>query len=103
MGVLCEVVHEIPKKPEYSYTKFDSFSTDRQVKNTVKLVPRILNIDSKYSCQIKLIIFTNDAKTAFKQGGKTDDGKVDPENNIMNFKKFFIMDYLFEKSSRLNL
>ena len=97
MGVLCEVVHEIPKKPEYSYTKFDSFSTDRQVKNTVKLVPRILNIDSKNSCQIKLIIFTNDAKTAFKQGGKTDDGKVDPENNIMNFKKFFIMDYLFEK------
>ena len=97
MGIFCEQTYEIPRKPEYSYTKFDRFKVDNQMENTVKLVPKLLNINEKNTCQIKLIIFTNSAKTAFKQGGTTDEGVLDKENNTMNFQKFFIMDYIFEK------
>ena len=97
MGILCDQVYQIPKKPEYSYTKFDTFSADKQKKNTVKLVPKLININENNPCKIKLIIFTNNAKTAWKQGGTTEEGKYNDETNTMNFEKFFIMDYLFEK------
>ena len=100
MGICCDCknVTLIPKDPEYIIPQLDEWKRyliDRQV--NVKLEPKILNIDSKNSCQIELIIFTNKEKTSFKKGGITENGTVDPENNIMNFSKFFIMDYLFEK------
>ena len=102
MGICydCKNVTLIPTDPEYIIPSDDEkerHKIDRQVKTTVKLEPKILNIDSKNSCQIELIIFTNKEKTSFKKGGITENGTVDPENNIMNFSKFFIMDYLFEK------
>ena len=59
--------------------------------------PIIKNISDSNQCQIQLIIFTNDSKTASKSGGITDLGTVDSSNNTMNFQKFFIMDYFFEK------
>ena len=108
MGVLCNnedsrnkfrpwMTKDFSKKAEYYFTKFDSYSTDTQVKETVKLVPTLKNINDSNSCQIQLIIFTNYTKTAWKSGGITDLGYVDSTTNIMNFQKFFIMEYFFEK------
>ena len=85
------------KKAEYYYTKFDSYSKDTQVRETVKLEPKIINCNKDNVCKIQLIIFTNNAKTASKYGGTTDEGYVDATLNIMNFQKFFIMEYFFEK------
>ena len=91
----------VPKKPEYSYTKFDAFNNNNKVKNHIKLEARLLNIDKDYSCQIKLNIFTNKEKTAFKPGGTTEIGSLDKKNGIISFQKFFVMQYFFEKSQPL--
>ena len=88
---------EFSEKAEYYYTKFDSYSADTQIKEKVKLEPKIINIKEKDSCQIQLIIFTNNERTAFKSGGITEEGIVDSSTNIMSFQKYFIMDYFFEK------
>ena len=96
MGGMCKTV-DVPTEAEYYYTKFDTYATDTQIRETVKLEPRIKNITGNASCQIQLIIFTNVAKTASKSGGTTDAGTVDSNTNIMSFQKFFIMEYFFEK------
>ena len=85
------------KRAEYYFTKFDSYSKDTQIRETVKLEPKIINIDESNSCKIQLIIFTNNSKTASKNGGTTDEGIVDSSTNTMSFQKFFIMEYFFEK------
>ena len=96
MGAMCKT-RDVPTEAEYYYTKFDTYATDTQIRETVKLEPRIKNINSSQSCQVQLIIFTNTAKTASKSGGTTDLGVVDSSTNIMSFQKFFIMEYFFEK------
>ena len=88
---------EFSKKAEYYYTKFDSYSADNEIKETVKLEPKINNITEKNNCQVQLIIFTNSSRTAFKSGGITEEGYIDTSANIMSFQKYFIMDYFFEK------
>ena len=90
----CSEVHKIPKRPQYFYTKFDAFVGNN---HQVKLIPRLLNIKGNPSIQIKLKIFTNSEKTAYKQGGTTDEGVVDQKTCIMTFQKFFVMEYFFEK------
>ena len=96
MGQMCQT-NAISEKAEYYYTKFDSYANDTQVRDTVKLEPKLKNISGNQSCQIQLIIFTNSARTASKMGGTTEPGKVDSNTNIMTFQKFFIMEYFFEK------
>jgi len=96
MGGMCQT-REVPTEAEYYYTKFDSYAADTQIRETVKLEPRIKNITGSQSCQVQLIIFTNTAKTASKSGGTTDIGVIDTSTNIMSFQKFFIMQYFFEK------
>ena len=96
MGQMCQT-NAISEKAEYYYTKFDSYANDTQVRDTVKLEPRLKNITGNQSCQVQLIIFTNSAKTASKPGGTTEPGKIDASTNIMSFQKFFIMEYFFEK------
>ena len=87
----------ISDKAEYYYTKFDSYANDTQVRDTVKLEPKLKNISGNHSCQVQLIIFTNTQRTASKPGGTTEPGKVDYNTNTMSFQKFFIMEYFFEK------
>ena len=96
MGAMCKT-REVPTEAEYYYTKFDSYATDTQIRETVKLEPKIKNIGGSNSCQVQLIIFTNTSKTASKSGGTTDLGYVDSSSNTMSFQKFFIMEYFFEK------
>ena len=96
MGGMCKT-RDVPTEAEYYYTKFDTYATDTQIRETVKLEPRIKNITGSQSCQVQLIIFTNTAKTASKSGGTTDIGVIDTSTNIMSFQKFFIMEYFFEK------
>ena len=96
MGQMCQT-NAISEKAEYYYTKFDSYANDTQVRDTVKLEPRLKNISGSQTCQVQLIIFTNSAKTASKTGGTTEPGRVDMNTNIMSFQKFFIMEYFFEK------
>ena len=96
MGSMCES-QPISEKAEYYYTKFDSYANDTQVRDTVKLEPKLKNISGNQSCQVQLIIFTNSQRTASKPGGTTEQGKVDTTNNIMTFQKFFIMEYFFER------
>ncbi len=55
MGICydCKNVTLIPTDPEYIIPSDDEkerHKIDRQVKTTVKLEPKILNIDSKNSC-----------------------------------------------------
>ena len=80
----CSEVHKIPKRPQYFYTKFDAFVGNN---HQVKLIPRLLNIKGNPSIQIKLKIFTNSEKTAYKQGGTTDEGVVDQKTCISYFIK----------------
>ena len=101
MGECWTKQFPVPKKPEYSYTKFDAFTNDNKVKNHIKLEAKLLYIDKDYSCQIKLNIFTNKEKTAFKPGGTTEIGTIDKKNGIISFQKFFVMQYFFEKSQPL--
>ena len=96
MGQMCQT-RAVPTEAEYYYTKFDSYATDTQIRETVKLEPKLKNVSPYNTCQIQLIIFTNTAKTASKSGGTTDQGVVDSSTNIMNFQKFFVMEYFFEK------
>ena len=96
MGAMCKT-ENISEKAEYYFTKFDSYANDTQVRDTVKLEPRLTNISGNHSCQVQLIIFTNSARTASKPGGTTELGKVDSSTNTMSFQKFFIMEYFFEK------
>jgi len=96
MGAMCKT-EMISDKAEYYYTKFDSYANDTQVRDTVKLEPKLKNISGNHSCQVQLIIFTNSARTASKTGGTTELGKIDYSTNIMSFQKFFIMEYFFEK------
>ena len=96
MGQMCKT-RDVPTEAEYYYTKFDSYATDTQIRETVKLEPKIKNITGSNSCQVQLIIFTNTSKTASKSGGTTDLGYVDSSTNTMSFQKFFIMEYFYEK------
>ena len=96
MGNFCKT-RELPTKAEYYYTKFDTYSIDTQIRETVKLEVKIKNINENENCQIQLIIFTNVSKTASKSGGKTEEGHFDSSTNTMSFQKFFIMEYFFEK------
>ena len=88
---------EVPTEAEYYYTKFDTYATDTQIRETVKLEPKIKNISGYSNCQVQLIIFTNTSKTASKNGGTTEIGYVDSSTNTISFQKFFIMEYFFEK------
>ena len=88
---------DFSKNAEFYFTKFDSYSTDIQIKETVKLEPKINNINENNSCQVELIIFTNNERTAYKSGGITEEGYWDANTNIMSFQKYFIMSYFFEK------
>jgi hypothetical protein len=96
MGTMCKT-RDVPTEAEYYYTKFDTYASDNQIRETVKLEPKIKNITGNNYCQVQLIIFTNQARTASKTGGTTEQGNVDSSTNTMSFQKFFIMEYFFEK------
>ena len=96
MGQMCQT-NAISERAEYYYTKFDSYANDTQVRDTVKLEPKLKNISGNHSVQVQLIIFTNSTLSAYKPGGTTEVGKIDLTTNIMSFQKFFIMEYFFEK------
>ena len=96
MGQMCENKN-VPTEAESYFTKFDTYATDTQIRETVKLEPKLKNIIGYNNCQVQLIIFTNTAKTASKSGGMTEQGSVDSSTNTMSFQKFFIMEYFFEK------
>jgi len=89
MGECWTKQFHVPKKPEYSYTKFDAFTNDNKVKNHIKLEAKLLYIDKDYSCQIKLNIFTNKEKTAFKPGGTTEIGTIDKKKWNNKLPKIF--------------
>ena len=93
---MCENKN-VPTEAESYFTKFDTYATDTQIRETVKLEPKLKNIIGYNNCQVQLIIFTNTAKTASKSGGMTEQGSVDSSTNTMSFQKFFIMEYFFEK------
>lgn len=88
---------EVPTQAQYFFTNFDSYARDTQVKDTVKLEPKLKNIHGNQSCQIQLIIFTDSNRQNSKSGGQTEQGTVNNSTNIMDFQKFFIMEYYFEK------
>ena len=57
MGTICNESRSKPRKEfsknaEFYFTKFDSYSTDIQIKETVKLEPKINNINENNSCQV---------------------------------------------------
>ena len=93
MGFCCSKIYSIDEKAKYFYKKTDEIDTNKQV----KLEPRLLNIKQNLTCRIKLIIFTNEEKTSFKEGGTTEEEKTDEKTGIISFSKFFVMEYLFEK------
>ena len=96
MGAMCKT-RDVPSEAQYFYTQFDSYARDTQVRDTVKLEPRIKNIHGSQNCQVQLIIFTDSNRIQFKSGGQTEVGTVNSSTNAINFQKFFIMEYFFEK------
>jgi hypothetical protein len=96
MGTMCQT-RIVQTEAETFFTQFDQYGTDTQVKETVKIEPRLKNVIGSANCQIHLTIFTNPQKTQSKSGGSTDTGVYDSSTNIITFQKFFIMEYFFEK------
>ena len=96
MGAMCKT-RDLPTEAQYFYTKFDSYARDTQVKDTVKLEPKLKNIHGSQNCQVELIIFTDSSRTQSKSGGRTEESTVNTSTNTINFQKFFIMEYFFEK------
>ena len=96
MGAMCKT-RDVPSDAQYFYTQFDSYARDTQVRDTVKLEPRIKNINGSHNCQVQLIIFTDSNRIQSKSGGQTEVGTVNSTTNTINFQKFFIMEYFFEK------
>ena len=92
----CET-RNIPTDAQYYYTKFDNYARDTQVRDTVKLVPKLKNIHGNLDCRVELIMFLDSSRTNSKSGGQTEKGVIDSSTYIMNFQKFFIMEYYFEK------
>jgi hypothetical protein len=92
----CET-RSVPTDAQYFYTNFDNYARDTQVRDTVKLVPKLKNIHGNQNCQVQLIIFLDSSRTNSKSGGQTENGVIDSSTYIMNFQKFFIMEYYFEK------
>ena len=93
---MCKT-RNLPTDPQYFYTNFDSYARDNEVRDTVKLEPKLKNIHGSQNCQVQLIIFNDSERTSSKSGGQTDQGILDSSTNIMSFNKFFIMEYYFEK------
>ena len=96
MGAQCHTKN-IPTDAQLFYTNFDSYARDTQVRDTVKLQPKIKNINGSQSCQVELIIFTDSNRNNYKSGGQTEKNSVESSTNTINFQKFFIMEYYFEK------
>ena len=96
MGAMCKT-RDLPTEAQYFYTNFDSYARDTQVRDTVKLEPKIKNISGSQNCQVELIIFTDSNRIASKSGGQTESGSVNSSTNTIDFQKFFIMEYFFEK------
>ena len=86
----------IPADEEYYINKIESYNTDNSLKETVKLEPKLKNI-SNGRCKVDLFIFTDAAKTTTKSGGGTEEAEVDYSSKAINFEKFFVMEYFFEK------
>ena len=97
MGVLCPQCYEDQEIPKISRCFYPTNVPWVGNNLQVKLEPRLINIKGNPSCHIKLKIFTNSEKTAYEQGGTTDEGIIDKERDIMTFQKFFVMEYFFEK------
>ena len=96
MGAMCKT-RDVPTEAQYFITNFDSYARDNEVRDTVKLEPKLKNIHGSQNCQVQLIIFNDSERTSSKSGGQTDQGILDSSTNIMSFNKFFIMEYYFEK------
>ena len=64
--------------------------------HSVKLEPKIKNIRGNQNCQVELIKYLDSSRTSPKSGGQTESGVADSSNTI-NFEKFFILEYFFEK------
>ena len=93
---MCKT-RNLPTDPQYFYTNFDSYARDTQVRDTVKLEPKLKNIHGSQNCKVELIIFTDSNRVGSKSGGQTEQGSVNNSTNMMIFQKFFIMEYFFEK------
>ena len=96
MGAQCQTKN-LPTDAQYFYTNFDSYARDTQVRDTVKLEPKLKNIHGSQSCQVQLIIFTDSNRIQYKPGGQTELSSVNSSTNTINFQKFFVMEYFFEK------
>ena len=58
---------------------------------------RLLNINQKISCQIKLNTFKNKEKKEYEKVETTEKGTLNTETEIMSFKKTFVLEFFFEK------
>ena len=96
MGQQCQTKN-LQTGAQYYYTQFDSYARDTEVRDTVKLEPKIKNIQGYQNCQVELIIFLDSSRTSSRSGGQTETGAVDSSTNMINFQKFFVMEYYFEK------
>ena len=54
---MCKTV-DAPTEAEYFYTQFDQYGTDTQVKETVKIEPKLKNVIGSANCQIHLTNFS---------------------------------------------
>ena len=80
---------DLPTDPQYFYTNFDSYARDTQVRDTVKLEPKLKNIHGSQNCKVELIIFTDSNRVVSKSGGQTEQGSINNSTNMMTFQKFF--------------
>ena len=97
--------NEKKEEEKYFYKYFDNYSI-------VKLQPRLKNVHGSHTCQIKLIINSDwpekkslnkeeDNSKNPKSGGQTEEQTVNTTTNMINFQKYFVMEYFFEKVQQI--
>ena len=93
MGI-CGHPNYIPKICEKNFPdNIDYFKEN----NIVQLKLRLLNINQKISCQIKLNTFKNKEKKEYEKVETTEKGTLNKEKEVMIFKKVFVLEFFFEK------
>ena len=92
-------------KPEYYFTKKDpdiNTNNNNGLQETVKLEVKIIDTSSG-SGKVRLVLYEDSKRTTTLKGGdETEESYYNAEDNAITFKKFFIVNYYFEKEQPID-
>ena len=104
MGIQnCGSAQNISTDAQYLYKEANLLDiNNNEMKEAAKLELSIINVSSG-SCKVKLVLYADSSRTVTLQGGgETELANYNSSVNTINFQKFFILNYYFEKDQPLD-